>query len=124
MPWQLRPNSGHIISKFRRVSAAQGTRTTGLSFSEFGCGRGASRFRLMLRGLNLMRRIFVPACICFMTWTGLPGSDSNLVPENFSGTAKTDKKVPARAAVEAGDADAVVVEIPREHRAAAAIAIE
>ena len=68
-----------------------------------------------------MRRLFVPACICFMTWTGLPGSDSNLVPENFSGTAKTDKKVPARAVIESGDADAVVVEIPRERRAAIVI---
>jgi len=59
-----------------------------------------------------MRRIFVPACICFMTWTGLPGSDSNLVPENFSGTAKTDKKIYARAIVEPGGADDVVAKIP------------
>src|SRR5664279_1204457 len=61
-----------------------------------------------------MRRIFVPACICFVTWTGLPGSDSNLVPENFSGTAKTDRKIQTRAIVEPGDADAVVAKIPTD----------
>jgi Transglycosylase SLT domain len=68
-----------------------------------------------------MRRLFVPACICFMTWTGLPGSDSNLVPENFSGTAKTDKKINARVTVEPGDAEPVVAKIPRDDPAAAAI---
>lgn len=68
-----------------------------------------------------MRRIFVPACICFMTWTGLPGSDSNLVPENFSGTAKTDKKIHARATIEPGDADAVVAKIPADGPAATVV---
>jgi Transglycosylase SLT domain len=66
-----------------------------------------------------MRRIFVPACICFMTWTGLPGSDSNSVPENFSGTAKTDKKIYARVTIEPGDAEPVMAKIPRNGNIAA-----
>ena len=39
-----------------------------------------------------MRHLFVPACVCLMTWSGATGTDQKFSLDSFSG-AKADKKV-------------------------------
>jgi hypothetical protein len=41
-----------------------------------------------------MRHLFVPACVCLMTWSGATGTDSKFSLDSFSG-AKADKEVAA-----------------------------
>ncbi len=64
-----------------------------------------------------MRQLFVPACVCLMTWSGATGSDSRLSLDEFTGAKMDGKYHAARApfdAPEAGSADAVRAEIPAE----------
>jgi hypothetical protein len=42
-----------------------------------------------------MRQLFVPACLCLMTWTGSVGSDLSASYENFSGFSTFDKSAEA-----------------------------
>lgn len=62
-----------------------------------------------------MRRLFVPACVCFMTWSGATGSDTRLSLDEFFG-AKASQKVHARRApidaAEPGSAEPVRADIP------------
>lgn len=51
-----------------------------------------------------MRQLFVPACVCLMTWTGSTGPESKLSLENFAGVSVVNKK---RAAPVPSDADTV-----------------
>lgn len=63
-----------------------------------------------------MRHLFVPACVCLMTWSGSTGSDSKMSLEQFAGAAKPEKEthgraVPAEIAAP-GSAEAVQADIP------------
>lgn len=63
-----------------------------------------------------MRHLFVPACLCMMTWSGATGTDPKMSLEQFTGAAKPEKEthgqaVPAEIA-EPGSAEAVQAEIP------------
>jgi hypothetical protein len=62
-----------------------------------------------------MRQLFVPACVCLMTWSGATGSDPRTSLDEFTG-AKSDSKVHAQRAPfdppEAGSAESVRAEIP------------
>jgi hypothetical protein len=42
-----------------------------------------------------MRQLFVPACVCLMTWSGSTGSDPKLSLENFSGVTIVNKNADA-----------------------------
>jgi Transglycosylase SLT domain len=42
-----------------------------------------------------MRQLFVPACVCLMTWSGPTGSDPKLSLENFTGVSTVGKSAPA-----------------------------
>ena len=42
-----------------------------------------------------MRQLFVPACVCLMTWSGPTGSDAKLSLENFTGVSTVDKRADA-----------------------------
>jgi len=44
-----------------------------------------------------MRQLFVPACVCLMTWSAPTGSDPTLSLENFSGVSIVDKTADASA---------------------------
>jgi hypothetical protein len=44
-----------------------------------------------------MRQLFVPACVCLMTWSAPTGSDPKLSLENFSGVSTVDKTADASA---------------------------
>ena len=66
-----------------------------------------------------MRHLFVPACVCLMTWSGATGSDPKMSLDEFYGVAKSEKRV----AAEPGSADAVHADIPVDI-SAADIAIE
>src|ERR1035437_1348341 len=44
-----------------------------------------------------MRQLFVPACVCLMTWSAPTGSDPKLSLENFSGVSTVDKTADALA---------------------------
>jgi hypothetical protein len=77
-----------------------------------------------------MRQLFVPACVCFMTWSGATGSDPKLSLDEFFGAAKASSKVHAQHApvdtvdsVEPGSAEPVHAEIPID-LSAADIALE
>ena len=79
-----------------------------------------------------MRQLFVPACVCFMTWSGATGSDPRLSLDEFFGPAKASSKVHAQhapvdnavpASIEAGSAEPVRAEIPVD-LSAAEIALE
>jgi hypothetical protein len=78
-----------------------------------------------------MRRLFVPACVCFMTWSGATGSDPRLSLDEFFGVTKASSKVHAQhapvdnaeASTEAGSAEPVHAEIPMD-LSAADIALE
>ena len=77
-----------------------------------------------------MRQLFVPACVCFMTWSGATGSDPKLSLDEFFGAAKASSKVHAQHApvdtvdsVEPGSAEPVHAEIPID-LSAAEIAVE
>lgn len=63
-----------------------------------------------------MRQLFVPACVCFMTWSGATGSDPKLSLDEFFGAAKANGKVHAQHApvdsAEAASAEPVHAEIP------------
>lgn len=63
-----------------------------------------------------MRHLFVPACVCLMTWSGATGSDPKMSVDEFYATTKTNKRVAARAVP--GDADAVRADIPMDVSAA------
>ena len=39
-----------------------------------------------------MRHLFVPACVCIVTWTGATASDHKLAPEDLSGFSVVEKK--------------------------------
>jgi hypothetical protein len=74
-----------------------------------------------------MRQLFVPACVCFMTWSGATGSDPRLSLDEFFGTAKAGTKVHAQHApvdnvepgsIEGGSAEPVRAEIPVDLSAA------
>lgn len=64
-----------------------------------------------------MRHLFVPACVCFITWSGATGSDPRLSLDEFTG-AKMDGKFHAQRtpgdAPDAGDAEPVRADIPVE----------
>src|SRR5689334_22493087 len=47
------------------------------------CGRGA----VLLRKYARMRQLFVPACLCLMTFTGSTGEDLKLSLEQFTGAS-------------------------------------
>jgi|GEM_PF-774367 len=47
-----------------------------------------------------MRHLFVPACVCLMTWSGATGSDPKLSLDEFTGAAKRDREIVARAATD------------------------
>jgi soluble lytic murein transglycosylase-like protein len=47
-----------------------------------------------------MRHLFVPACVCLVTWTGATASDQNYPREEFSGISVVEKR--ATAALQAG----------------------
>ncbi len=64
-----------------------------------------------------MRHLFVPACVCMMTWSGATGSDSRLSLDEFYGAATSEKRV-AAAPAEPGSADAVYADIPIDSSAA------
>lgn len=67
-----------------------------------------------------MRQLFVPACVCLMTWSGATGSDPRLSLNEFTG-AKIDGKFHAQRAPidpETGSADAVHADIPMDVSAA------
>lgn len=77
-----------------------------------------------------MRRLFVPACVCFMTWSGATGSDTRLSLDEFFGVTKASSKVHAQHApvdtvdsIEPGSAEPVHAEIPID-LSAAEIALE
>jgi Transglycosylase SLT domain len=42
-----------------------------------------------------MRQLFVPACVCLITWSGPTGSDPKLSLENFTGVSTVGKIAPA-----------------------------
>jgi hypothetical protein len=67
-----------------------------------------------------MRHLFVPACVCLMTWSGATGSDPKMSREEFAGAAKFEKRADAQEAApaEAGRADAVQANIPIDMSAA------
>ena len=44
-----------------------------------------------------MRQLFVPACVCLMTWSGPTGSDPKLSLENFTGVSAVNKSADASA---------------------------
>jgi hypothetical protein len=73
-----------------------------------------------------MRQLFVPACVCLMTWSGATGSDPRASLDEFTG-AKLDGKIHAQRAPidapDAGSAEPVRAEIPID-MSAAAIALE
>ena len=62
-----------------------------------------------------MRHLFVPACVCFITWSGTTGSDPRLSLDKFTG-AKMDGKFHAQRASsdapDAGTAEPVRADIP------------
>lgn len=67
-----------------------------------------------------MRQLFVPACVCLITWSGATGSDPRLSLDKFTG-AKMDGKFHAQRAPidpETGTADAVHADIPMDVSAA------
>jgi hypothetical protein len=64
-----------------------------------------------------MRHLFVPACVCLMTWSGTTGSDPKMSLEQFPGAVKRDDKVVA-APADPGSADAVHADIPVDVSAA------
>lgn len=74
-----------------------------------------------------MRHLFVPACVCMMTWSGATGTDPKMSLEQFAGAAKPEKEVHGQAVpaeiAEPGSADAVHAEIPID-MSAADIALE
>ena len=44
-----------------------------------------------------MRQLFVPACVCLMTWSGPAGPDAKLSLENFTGVSSVEKSADASA---------------------------
>ena len=68
-----------------------------------------------------MRHLFVPACVCFITWSGTTGSDPRLSLDKFTG-AKMDGKFHAQRASsdapDAGTAEPVRADIPIDVNAA------
>ena len=44
-----------------------------------------------------MRQLFVPACVCLMTWSGPAGPEAKTSLENFTGVAALEKKAHAQA---------------------------
>lgn len=44
-----------------------------------------------------MRQLFLPACVCLMTWSGATGSDPKLSLDEFSGATKSNKEIVAPA---------------------------
>lgn len=67
-----------------------------------------------------MRQLFVPACVCLITWSGATGSDPRLSLDEFTG-AKLDGKIHAQRApidADAGSAEPVRAEIPIDVSAA------
>jgi hypothetical protein len=79
------------------------------------------RGALTIRGSQEMRQLFVPACVCLMTWSGATGSDPRLSLDEFTG-AKLDGKIHAQRApidaAEAGSAEPVRADIPMDVSAA------
>lgn len=66
-----------------------------------------------------MRHLFVPACVCMMTWSGATGTEPKMSLEQFAGAAKSDKETHGQAVpAEPGSADAVRAEIPIDMSAA------
>jgi soluble lytic murein transglycosylase-like protein len=67
-----------------------------------------------------MRHLFVPACVCVMTWSGAVGADTKLSLDEFTNAARGDKKVVAHAAPSEspGNADQAQVQIPIDMTAA------
>jgi hypothetical protein len=71
-----------------------------------------------------MRHLFVPACVCLMTWSSATGSDPKMALEQFAGAAKPERETHGQAMpAEPGSADAVHAEIPID-MSAADIALE
>lgn len=56
-----------------------------------------------------MRQLFVPACVCLMTWSGPTGSDQGLSLDEFYGVSRVEKNVAATLSTE--DATALRGEI-------------
>lgn len=66
-----------------------------------------------------MRHLFVPACLCMMTWSGTTGTDPKMSLEQFAGVAKSDKEIHGQSIpAEAGSADEVRADIPIDMSAA------
>jgi len=62
-----------------------------------------------------MRHLFVPACVCMMTWSGTTGTDPKMSLDQFTGAAKPEKETHSQAVLpdaEPGSADAVHANIP------------
>ncbi len=55
-----------------------------------------------------MRHLFVPACVCLMTWSGTTGVDPKMSLDEYYAVDKSDKRVVA----EPGSAEAVHADIP------------
>lgn len=60
-----------------------------------------------------MRHLFVPACVCLMTWSGTAGTDPQMSRDEFAGAAYGDKRFVA-APADPGSADAVRADIPAD----------
>jgi hypothetical protein len=66
-----------------------------------------------------MRHLFVPACVCLMTWSGATGSDPKMSRDAFAGAPKLEKRADSQEPpAEAGRADAVRADIPMDVSAA------
>lgn len=60
-----------------------------------------------------MRHLFVPACVCLMTWSGATGSDPKFSLDSFTGSAKGDKEIVAQPVpADTGSAESVHAHIP------------
>lgn len=65
-----------------------------------------------------MRKLFVPACVCLMTWSGATGSDPKLSLDEFYGDAARNKNLVAQAALPEAAAAPAQIDIPTDADAA------
>ncbi len=60
-----------------------------------------------------MRKLFVPACVCLMTWSGATGSDPKLSLDEFYGNTSRNKDLVAQAAPPEAAAAPAQIDIPQ-----------
>lgn len=59
-----------------------------------------------------MRQLFVPACVCLMTWTGSTGPEPTLSLDTFTGVSIVDKNATAPAPIDQDTASAITAALP------------